>query len=145
MSARDRYFAIYFYPGVFMPEETSRELTKPTFEQALAAAPDAEPGTSYFVKDGWYAVHILTTHEKEFESDNGEVLWVKDPGVKDIRETWIIGEKIHRDDERMPANTRWGDTEFYVHARCGNWQPADAYNHILSEDELKRYEFSPSS
>lgn len=139
MTSRDRHIATYLYPGVFFPEETTRELSKPTFEQALAAAPDSEEG--FFCKDGWYAVRITTIHEKKFVANDGEETWVKNPSLKEITWSWIIGEKIRRDDERLSDpkfnSMKIGDEEYFVLARCGNWQPANYYNYIVSEDEIK--------
>jgi hypothetical protein len=147
---RERHFAVYLFPGVFMPEETYRELVKPTFEQALASAPDDEEG--YFRKDMWYAVKIHTTVEERFTSDEGEVKWVE----KERRKvsSWILGEKVHHEDPQLQdekfiilrSNIRNNsENGFGVLCRTGNWQIDSDYDYVVSNADLEQYKVSPSS
>lgn len=144
MTTRERFVATYYYPGVFFPEETSRELVKPTFQQALAAAPDEE---GYFRKDGWYGLRITSIIEKKFVADDDAVTWVRESSVQT---SWIIGERIHRDDERLsdPSfdSMKLGGEEYFVLARCGNWQPDGYYEFVVTPEELKtQYQVTASS
>jgi hypothetical protein len=127
MAEKMTHSARYLYPGAFMPEDISRDLEEPTFQEAIRAQAD----------DGWYAVEITSTTWKLFTADDGETEWVAKNRQK--VGSWIVGEKIHyteiedTDDNRiLRSNLRNNDKDgFGVKTRRGNWQPADAYDHVV--------------
>lgn len=120
--------ARYLYPGVFMPEEQVRDLTFPTYGEAVKGQPD----------DGWYAVEISSIKYKRFTADDGDIEWIPQGTVN--KETYIIGQQIHCDeipntDENriLRSNIRSNsDDGFAVKTRCGNWQIASDWDHVMS-------------
>jgi hypothetical protein len=127
MTKRMKYSAEYLYPGAFFPESMYRELAEPTFSAAVDAEPDS----------GWYAVKITTTTQKMFTAGDGDVTWVDQESEK---ESWIVGEKIHytqipntEENGILRRNIEYNDPDgFGVRTRLGNWQPAGAYDHVVS-------------
>lgn len=140
MTERLKHTAIYSYPGVLFPEDTSREISEPTVAAALASAPTEPEG--YFHADGWYAVEIKTTTQKLFTAEDGEQTWVNSSTDRVTRV--VVGERIHADDIEatdrnaiLIANIRGNSKDGYgVLTRRGNWQIADDYDQVLTPAEV---------
>ena len=136
---RRRHSATYLYPGAFFPEETTRQIKRPTLASAIAAQPDDRDG--YFRKSGWYAVRIATTTERRFVAENGDETWVREgkPEVLSV----IVGERIHYTEipdtdanAILISNIRGNSKDgFGVKTRAGNWQIASDYDEVISSTE----------
>lgn len=132
---RTIYTATYSYPGVFFPEETSREVSAPTIEAAVKAGPRED---GYFSADGWYAVSIRSRTEKRFVADDGQEAWVVQGKPQQVGR-WVLGERVHADDvpatdenRILIANLRANSpTAEGVRTRCGNWQPVMAGDTVV--------------
>jgi len=139
-SSRIRYVATYLYPGIFLPESTDRDIPEPTIEAVIAAAP-AE--TSYFTKDGWYAVQVHEIVEARYVSAvDSTDMWVGQTRVH--VHTWIVGEEVRWQDlPDVPENRSLifnikhnSPTGVGVRTRRGNWQPLTEKTSVISPDAL---------
>ena len=115
-----------------MPEETSREIPSPDWEAVLSHSPDE---TGYFRKNGWYAVIVSTLTQKLFDAGD-EQRWL--PEGKPKQAKYVVGEKIHYTDidesqHILRSNLRGFGEGYGVLTRCGNWQPASAYDVVVPE------------
>lgn len=148
---RTTHSARYSYPGVFLPEQTSRTLSGPTLVAAIAAAPTADDG--WFRQDGWYAVEISTTKHRRFvDADTDDEVWVKT--LTELHGRWVVGERFHYEDlERefqsapeksdidriLISNIKSNSKDGYgVRTRCGNWQIASDYTGVLAPAAVER-------
>lgn len=126
---RKKYTAEYLYPGFFMPEEETREVSDGTYAAVIAAQPN----------DGWYAVEVREITQRLYRADNGDEQWVKEGKSQRIG-SWVVGEKIYWEDipdtdanRILRSNIRSNSKDgFGVKTRCGNWQIASDYLEVVA-------------
>lgn len=129
----DKITATYYYPGSFFSEDVSRTIPEPT----LAAAVDARPD------DGWFAVEIKRTPVKTFRAEDGEVRVLTDGKAVKVGK-WYVGEEftaeeveaLDGDHHILISNMRGNCWNTVCRTRCGNWQPVEEGDVVLSDAPL---------
>lgn len=124
-----RHTATFLYPGAFLAEGGPvRRIETPDVTGVLAASPD----------DRWFAAHVSTAVWTRFTSEEGDVLWKQMDALRTF--TVHVGqeytaeqvEQLPGDHDILLANMRGNGWAKVVRTRCGNWQPVEVGDVVMT-------------
>lgn len=128
-----RTHVTFLYPGSLFPEEgRTLRIDNDGTATVLAASPD----------EHWFAAEVSIGEWERWTSESGEEKWHR-TRERPTKFRIYVGERFTADDvAALPgdhaillSNMRANDWPVVVRTRCGNWQPIEGDDVVLSAEE----------